>query len=218
MRNGAGVLILLLAGGLALALGWAMLSLPEFALRLPDEVAANLDQSGVAHPVTAVLLNFRGYDTLLEVAVLLLALLGVLALSRQAGGRAPVPAHPVLQTLARLLAPLMLLVAGYLLWVGAHAPGGAFQAGAVLAAAGVLLRLAGLLPAWAQPNRLLRAGLALGLAVFVAVAAAALLEGSLLQYPPALAGALILLIEAGLTLSIGLVLASLYLASAKERT
>jgi multisubunit Na+/H+ antiporter MnhB subunit len=218
MKNGPGALILLLAGGLALALGWAMLTLPQFALRLPDEVAAKLDQSGVAHPVTAVLLNFRGYDTLLEVAVLLLALLGVLALSHQAGGRAPVPAHPVLQTLARLLAPLMLLVAGYLLWIGAHAPGGAFQAGAVLAAAGVLLRLAGLLPAWAQPNRLLRAGLALGLAVFVAVAAAALAEGSLLQYPPAAAGGLILLIEAGLALSIGLVLASLYLASAKGRT
>lgn len=217
MKNGAGALILLLAGGLALALGWAMLALPEFALRLPDDVAANLDESGVAHPVTAVLLNFRGYDTLLEVAVLLLALLGVLALAPPARGREPALAHPVLLTLARLLAPLMLLVAGYLLWTGAHAPGGAFQAGAVLAAAGVLLRLAGLLPAWAQPNRLLRAGLALGLAVFVAVAAAALVEGSLLQYPPALASALILLIEAGLTLSIGLVLASLYLASAKER-
>ncbi len=37
--------------------------------------------SGVEHPVTAVLLNFRGYDTLLEIAVLLLALLVMLAVS-----------------------------------------------------------------------------------------------------------------------------------------
>jgi hypothetical protein len=63
---------------------------------------------------------------------------------------------------------------------------------------------------------MLRAGLVLGFCMFLAVAAAALAEGALLQYPPALAGALILLVEAGLTLSIGLVLASLYLANAAE--
>jgi multisubunit Na+/H+ antiporter MnhB subunit len=210
-------LIVLLATALALLLGWAMLDLPPHALRLPDEVAAKIADSGVEHPVTAVLLNFRGYDTLLEVAVLLLALLGVLALAPPHAARAAAPAHPLLQTLARLLAPLMVLVAGYLLWVGAIAPGGAFQAGAVLAAAGVLLRLAGLLPTWAAPGRLLRGGLALGLLVFVAVALALLGQGSLLQYPPALAGGLILLIEAGLTLSIGLTLAGLYLAGTEVR-
>lgn len=216
MSRAIAALVVLLAAGLAAALGRAMLDLPGFAVRLPDAVAANLADSGVEHPVTAVLLNFRGYDTLLEVAVLLLALFGVLALGRpRAAGTAP--AHPVLQTLARLVAPLMVLVAGYLLWIGAYAPGGAFQAGAVLAAAGVLLRLAGLLPAWAEPGRMLRSGLVLGLAVFVAVAAALMGEGSLLQYPPAAAGALILLIEAGLTVSIGLTLAGLYLASTEVR-
>jgi multisubunit Na+/H+ antiporter MnhB subunit len=216
MKRALNALIVLLCVALALALGGAMLALPEFAVRLPAQVAANLDVSGVAHPVTAVLLNFRGYDTLLEVAVLLLALLGVFARPHHADVHMhrPLPAHPVLQILARLLAPLMLLVAGYLLWIGAHAPGGAFQAGAVLAAAGVLLHLAGLLPAWAAPGRLLRGGLALGLLVFLAVAAAGLLQGSLLQYPIGMAGTLILAIEAGLTLSIGLILAGLYLANA----
>lgn len=219
MRVALNALAVLLCVALAAALGGAMLTLPEQALRLPAEVTANLDASGVQHPVTAVLLNFRGYDTLLEVAVLLLALLGVFALAHPAPGptHQPAPAHPVLQALARLLAPLMVLVAGYLLWAGAHAPGGAFQAGAVLAAGGVLLRLAGILPAWAKPGRLLRGGLALGLLVFLAVAAAALLQGRLLQYPPALAGQLILLIEAGLTLSIGLILAGLYLAGTERR-
>ena len=216
MKHAARLLIVVLAGGLATALGASMLGLPEFAVRLPDAVAANIDASGVSHPVTAVLLNFRGYDTLLEVAVLLLALFGVLALARPTAQAAPAPAHPVLQTFARVLVPLMVLVAGYLLWAGAHQPGGAFQAGAVLAAAGVLLGLAGLLPPWATPNRMLRAGLVLGLAVFLAVAVAGLAQGAVLAYPPAAAGVLILLIEAGLTLSIGLVLASLYLASAGE--
>lgn len=204
-------LVVLIAAALGVALVLAMLTLPQASVNLPVQVAENIRQSGVEHPVTAVLLNFRGYDTLLEVAVLLLALFGVLALAETRTLRPPRPAHPLLQTLARLLAPLMLLVAGYLLWIGAYAPGGAFQAGAVLAAAGVLLRLAGLMPAWAQPGRLLRAGLALGLMVFIAVALVLLGEGGLLRYPVAYAGELILLIEAGLTLSIGLTLAGLYL-------
>ena len=49
----------------------------------------------------------------------------------------------MLDTLTRLLVPVLILVAAYLLWVGAHAPGGAFQAGSVLGAAGVLLLLSG---------------------------------------------------------------------------
>lgn len=205
--------VLSLAGVLGLALVWALLDLPVAAVHLPQQVATRMETSGVAHPVTAVLLNFRGYDTLLEIAVLLLALLGVLALPHHRSGRARGPAsvNPVLQTLARLLAPLMLLVSGYLLWAGAHQPGGAFQAGAVLAAAAVLLDLAGLLPAWATPGRALRTGLGFGLLVFLAVAAAAMWQGALLQYPPAWAGVLILAIEASLTFSLGLILAGLYL-------
>ena len=35
----------------------------------------------MSNPVTAVLLSFRGYDTLLELAALLAALLGILALA-----------------------------------------------------------------------------------------------------------------------------------------
>jgi len=217
MRRVLPALIVALAALLGVALAAAMLALPPHAVRLPGAVVANIADSGVAHPITAVLLNFRGYDTLLEIAVLLLALLGVLALVRPQAAGATHPSHPLLQTLARLLAPLMVLVAGYLLWVGASAPGGAFQAGAVLAAAGVLLRLAGLLPPWAAPNLLLRVGLALGLLVFVVVAAAMLGHATLLTYPPALAGGLILMIEATLTLSIGLILAALYLASTEVR-
>lgn len=202
----------LAALALAAALIAAMLELPPPAVVLPEMVAARMGQSGVLHPVTAVLLNFRGYDTLLEVAVLLLALLGVLAVGdRRALARTAPSGEPVLRTLARLLAPLMILSAGYLLWAGAHRPGGAFQGAAVLAAAAVLLHLARLLPAWLRPGLLLRLGLAGGFLLFLALAAALLTAGGLLEYPPSWAGALILLIEAGLTLSLGLTLAGLFL-------
>jgi len=113
--------------------------------------------------------------------------------------------------LARIAAPPMALVAVYLLWAGALRPGGAFQAGAVLAAAAVLLHLAGLLPAWRSPGALLRLALAAGFLVFLAVAGALLANGALLRYPPQHAGALILLVEAGLSVSLGFMLAGLLL-------
>jgi multisubunit Na+/H+ antiporter MnhB subunit len=205
----AAVLACLAFGGL---LGASLVELDPAPLRIAPLVALHLDQSGVAHPVTAVLLNFRGYDTLLEVAVLLVALAGVLACAnRPERASIPAPDDPILPTLARLAAPLMTLVGVYLLWAGAHRPGGAFQAGALLAGTAVLLHLTGLRPAWASPGALLRTGITGGFLLFLAVAAALTLEGAVLQYPPAHAGLLILAIEAGLTVSLGLLLGGLFL-------
>lgn len=211
------VAVILAAASFAGALVVAMLDLPAPTVHLPAAVEAHMAASGVAHPVTAVLLNFRGYDTLLEVGVLLLALLGVLAVTgTRAAPRAASPAEPAKRMLARLLAPLMVLVAVYLLWAGAIQPGGAFQAGAVLAAAAVLLHLTGMLPGWGAPGLRLRAGLAAGFLIFLAVAGALLARGALLAYPPAQAGMLILLIEAGLTVSLGLILAGLFLVMSRD--
>lgn len=183
---------------------------------LRASVAAKMTVSGVEHPVTAVLLNFRGYDTLLEIAVLLLAQTVILANCIDTASDQPRAVNPILQTLARLAVPLMIIVAVYLLWAGAFRPGGAFQAAAVLAAAAVLLHLTGLLPSWQTPKLKLRWGLAAGLLIFLAVASSLLTQGALLQYPPAQAGMLILLIEAGLTISLGLILAGLFLFLSRD--
>lgn len=220
MNKVSSVWVLALLAALAAALGYAIVSLPDQADGLANTVAGQMDNSGVAHPVTAVLLNFRGYDTLLEMAVLLLALIGVWSLAPQSrSDELPSPPlTPVLLALFRLLIPLIILVAGYLLWVGAHAPGGAFQAGSVLAAAGVLAllcgkRLEGRLAGWP-----LRLGLVLGTAMFVAVAAAVMVGGAhLLQYPLEWAGGLILLIEAAATFSIGVTLTALFFGAKAEQ-
>lgn len=217
MKRIPGLFVILCAGLFVATLITALLDLPPPAVRLPAEVMAQMQMSGVEHPVTAVLLNFRGYDTLLEIAVLLLALCGMLAAGAGQDRTGlkwadnSKPAEPVVQTLARHAAPLMILAAIYLLWAGAHRAGGAFQAGAVLAAALVLLNLTRLLPAWASPGRWLRIGLVSGFLIFLALAAALSGQGALLQYPPQQAGALILLIETALTISLGLTLAGLFL-------
>lgn len=218
VNKASSILLCILLASFAAVLGYAVISLPGQSEGLDKIVASQMDVSGVAHPVTAVLLNFRGYDTLLEMAVLLLALMGVWSLTPHTRPTASTtPAGPVLTALFRVLIPVMLLVAGYLLWVGGHAPGGAFQAGSVLAAAGVLLllcdkRLEGRLAGWP-----LRVGLVLGTAMFVAVAAAVMLSGAhLLQYPNEWAGILILLIEAAATLSIGATLLALFSGARPE--
>ena len=113
--------VICIAAAFAAVLGGAMLDLPLGAIDLRTPVAANLGESGVSHPVTAVLLNYRGYDTLLEIAVLLLALLGILAVVGKDNPSPPRPAHPVLQTLARLATPSIIVMAVYLLWAGAFA-------------------------------------------------------------------------------------------------
>ncbi len=189
--------------------------LAELQPTVPAQIDAALAQSGVEHPVTAVLLNFRAWDTLLELAVLLLVLLG----ARQLGPLQPQLSEPwpLLQAWGRTLAPLLVLAGGYVLWRGAASPGGAFQAGALLAAGIVLLRLAGALPAlhWSfWPLRLL---VLAGLLLFIGVAAACAWYGDgWLHYPVGSAKLLILLIEAAATLSIAASLSLLVIGDEPE--
>ncbi|WP_028238259.1 hydrogenase subunit MbhD domain-containing protein [Stutzerimonas azotifigens] len=209
----------LAAAAVLLPVLWLMLSslapLAERDSPLPELALAALPHSGVEHPVTAVLLNYRAWDTLLELAVLLLALLG----ARQLGSGRLDTARPWPQLRAwnAHLAPLLVLVGGFLLWRGSSAPGGAFQAGALLAAGVVSLRLAHLLPPlrWSfWPLRLL---VLLGLALFLAVAAAgAWLGQGWLSYPAGWAKPLILAIEVAATLSIAASLSLLVVGERRE--
>lgn len=194
------------------ALSWAVLSLPAQPPGLTAEALGKLPESGVMNPVTAVLLNYRGHDTLLEVAVLLLAITGVWSLRQGEFPATDLRERPLLMSLLRVLLPVLVLTAGYLLWIGAFAPGGAFQGGAVAGGALVLGILGGLAGRWMRRESLLRLGLALGVLVFASVCAVTkALTGGLLQYPPGRGGAWILLIEAAALVSIGLTLGLLYL-------
>jgi multisubunit Na+/H+ antiporter MnhB subunit len=212
--RGASVLVALVALGLGAALVAAVLRLPREPGGLTRIVAEHLDLSGVSHPVTAVLLNFRSFDTWLEVGVLLVAVLAALIVRRAPDFR-DVEVHRshdvILAGLPRLVVPPMVLVGGYLLWLGTHAPGGAFQSGAVLASAAVLLLLAGRPSVVALRGIWLRAALAAGTVAFLLAAVGTLLAGSrLLEFPPAHAGALILAIESAGTVSIAVTLAALF--------
>ncbi len=206
---------------IASAIAFAFLTLPE-PQGLQERVAENLADAGAENPVTAVLLNFRGWDTLLESIVLLAALLGIWTLARDEawGGRAG-PRHVtrpggVLAQFGRVLPPIGLLVGIYLVWAGSKQPGGAFQGGTVLAAVWIVTIMAGLMQAPRVADRALRAALVIGPVIFLALAVAGVVAGAFLVFPPVHAGWLILAVEAVLTLSIAVTLAMLVFGPPEE--
>ncbi len=101
---------------------------------------------GAANIVTAVVLAYRGIDTLGELSILFAAATAVgLVLGRARGAGAAVPREPggfILQAGVDLLFPLLLVVGFYIIVHGHLTPGGGFQGGVVLAAAFVLPVLA----------------------------------------------------------------------------
>ncbi|RDJ24039.1 DUF4040 domain-containing protein [Bosea caraganae] len=200
----AAIACAMVAAGLALA----VLAFPSPAPTLAPAAATALPSTGLGNPVTAVLLAYRALDTLLEKVVLILALIGVWSLAPDHlwGGapslRPDVVPEP-LAYLAQTLPPFGVLIAVYMFWVGADAPGGTFQGGTVLAAMWLLVMLARLRPAPETRRRSVRLVLIGGPTLFLAIGFLGFaMAGGFLAYPESIAKPLIVGIEAALTLSI----------------
>jgi len=206
-----------------IGLAAVVLALPVPAPTLAAAAVANMPAVGLGNPVAAVLLAYRALDTLLESAVLPLALIGVWSLaSDQVWGGRPgfqqqLDREGLLVFLARLLTPFGLLTGIYIVWVGADAPGGKFQGGTILAAMWILTMMAGITDCPPIGRLWLRIVLITGPIVFLAIGLAGfVVPGTFLAYPAGLAKPLILIIEAALTPSIAASL-GLLLAGPPER-
>jgi multicomponent Na+:H+ antiporter subunit A len=98
--------------------------------------------------VNVILVDFRAFDTLGEITVLATAAIGVRGLLRFGAdgrlGHQPVPPvnSPIFRTAARLLMPLLLVFAVFLLFRGHNQPGGGFVGGLIAAAAFALYGIA----------------------------------------------------------------------------
>jgi len=215
-----------LAALVASAIGAAILMLPDPPPSLAPEAAAAADSAGagLGNPITAVLMSYRSFDTMLEKIVLILAVIGVWSVGTDKawGGtpapfRRPKPYAPMV-FLAQLLAPIGVVIGIHMFWTGANAPGGAFQGGALLAAMWMVTMMARLV----EPPRIdaqwLRLALVAGPAVFlVAGLAGEVLAGGFFAYPPSLAKPIILFIEAFMLLSITAALPMLVAGPPSER-
>lgn len=142
-------LVLLLAGIGAIFAGLMIDYVPDQALNRTAAYYAThtAEDLGAANIVTAIIVTYRGLDTLGEVTVLFLtaAIVGlVLAHGKHGQARAqrgePPPPGELLLTGTRLLLPLILLFGAYVFTHGHLTPGGGFQGGAILAS-GMLLVL-----------------------------------------------------------------------------
>lgn len=141
------LLLVLAVGGLFALLftGYAPdTELNETARYYAEHTATDI---GAANMVTAIIVTYRGLDTLGEVTVLFLAatIVGlVLALGEKPGnsGHPLVPVGELLTTGSRYLAPLIMLLGVYVFVNGHLTPGGGFQGGAIIASGTLLLLLA----------------------------------------------------------------------------
>jgi multicomponent Na+:H+ antiporter subunit B len=141
------LMLLLAIGGLfaSLLAGYT----PDAELNLTARYYADhtAQDIGAANIVTAIIVTYRGLDTLGEVTVLFLAatVVGlVLSLGGRPGaaGHAKVPVGELLTTGSRYLAPLIMLLGVYVFVNGHLTPGGGFQGGAIIASGVLLLLLA----------------------------------------------------------------------------
>lgn len=167
----------------------------------------NMESTGVTNPVTAVLLNYRAYDTFMEFAVFLCVAIAVLPYVLDAdAGQHKASSESQILGIARIFVPLSVVMAGYMLWIGSSKPGGAFQAAALLAGCLVLLSLANVTPVKFSLARI-RLLLVAGFMVFASLTLVLLCYNQgFIVFPVNLAGLMLLLIEFFATFSISITL------------
>ena len=111
-----------------------------------DYVQREADELGAMNVVTAIVVIYRGLDTLGEVTVLFLAASGIAVLMRRRKNITVKSkrreASEFLQTGGALLAPPLIMLGATIFLNGHLSPGGGFQGGAVIASSVLLLFMA----------------------------------------------------------------------------
>jgi multicomponent K+:H+ antiporter subunit A len=151
-QSGRDALLAVLVGAGVAALCYAMLTSTSESISA-FHLAESKPGGGGTNVVNVTLVDFRGFDTLGEVTVLGIAAIGILGMlagltffgpNRDREGRpwSPDPHPLVLVTVSKLLLPMALLVAIWLLLRGHNEPGGGFIAGLVAGVALILQYIA----------------------------------------------------------------------------
>jgi multicomponent Na+:H+ antiporter subunit A len=109
----------------------------------PQLIAGAWERGQGANAVNVILVDIRALDTLGEITVLLLAVVGVVALIQPATTPRPLlPRSPILAAASLVILLLAVLLAIYFWWRGHHQPGGGFAAGLALGAGLILMAAA----------------------------------------------------------------------------
>jgi multicomponent Na+:H+ antiporter subunit B len=148
MLKNSFIALLVLAFGVLLFHGVVKLyKVPEKLNRTAEFYNSNeASQIGAANVVTAVVVTYRGLDTLGEVTVLFLAASVIGFFLKRKKKTAPVDAKPagseLMTTASKVLVPGSIILGVYVFVNGHLTPGGGFQGGAIIGTAILLLALA----------------------------------------------------------------------------
>jgi len=144
MRRIVSILLLIIVTlGISLSLAKIPFGVPKTKVG-KHYINEGVKETGATNIVTSVVVSYRGFDTLGEVTVLLIAAIGigaVLSTGRKKAMREATPASLVLYTGCRLLFPLILIFGTYIFIHGHLTPGGGFQGGAIIASGFLLIYL-----------------------------------------------------------------------------
>ena len=113
---------------------------------VPRYIEGAQEEAGAENVVTAVVLNYRGYDTLGEVTVIFTAMAGVLAvLGKERKERihaytdySKVRSSTIVRTFLYFLVPFIVLFSVYVILHGLITPGGGFQGGTIIGASMII--------------------------------------------------------------------------------
>ena len=128
---------------------WASPSAPAKSPASSHFIAKTRVDTEVPNMATAVLADYRGFDTMFETVVVFIAGVAVLAILKNSGRRNPVrrdyevDAEPdlIVTNTVRLLIPVVQIFAFYVLAHGHVSPGGGFQGGVLMGASFILVAL-----------------------------------------------------------------------------
>ena len=112
-------------------------------------ISKTMSDTEVPNMGTAVLADYRGYDTMFETVVIFVAGIGIFAVVRTFGGSgslkvvsADTKPDLIITNTCRLLIPVIQLFALYVLAHGHSSPGGGFQGGVIMGASFILVAIA----------------------------------------------------------------------------
>ncbi len=115
-------------------------------------IEGSVHETKVPNLVTAVLADYRGFDTMFETVVIFVAGIAIIGVLRQFGSEgepitAPATARSgdddlIIRMTAKIVVPVLQLFALYVVAHGHHSPGGGFQGGVMLGASFILFALA----------------------------------------------------------------------------
>ncbi len=107
----------------------------------------NAEDFNIPNVVTSIVTQYRGYDTIGEITVLFLAIIGVYMLVTASGLKSidkllNKPGY-IVNIASTILFPLIMLIGAYIIVNGHLSPGGGFQGGAVIGSGMILMMLSG---------------------------------------------------------------------------